>query len=121
LSKGLLCSHSSPTEETVTAGYSGEYLENYSAISNDCGCGCGVAETVGLDNTETIYSEASSTSVADSDRYLIGAPIENTGSEPTPATDSAVEAIGTKVQDVVQPPAELAKPFEASLEGNLLP
>jgi len=71
---GLLCSHSSPSEETVVADYSGGYVENYSTGCSECGCGCGVAA-----DTETFYSgNASPTAaeVVDADKYLIGTPID---------------------------------------------
>ena len=122
LSKGLLCSHSSPSDEAVAADYSGEYVENYSAGCSECGCSAGVAET------ETFYSgNASDTAVVDADKYLIGTPVQETGTlsssdiVPTPAVDSTLGGSGSKVMDIVQPPADLKTPIEASLEGNLLP
>ena len=124
LSKGLLCNHSSPSEETVAADYSGEYVESYSTGCSECGCSAGVAET------ETFYSgnaTATAVEVSDADKYLIGTPVQESGvlsnSEvvPTPAVDSILGGSGSKVLDVVQPPADLKTPIETSLEGNLLP
>lgn len=123
---GLLCSHSSPSEETVVADYSGGYVENYSTGCSECGCGCGVAA-----DTETFYSgNASPTAaeVVDADKYLIGTPIDQgevaapSGDvSPTPAANSAVDGSGSKLLDIVHPPADLKTPIEASLPGNLLP
>ena len=139
----LLCSHSSPSEETVVSGYSNEYVGDYSVVSSDCGCGCGVAagETVSTGEFQV------PTEAVDNDAYLVNMPASETGAAGGSATKtdsvegtlSTVDSIAgsatkaatgdsafsanqvNKVLDVVKPPAGLKKPLENALPGNLLP
>jgi len=71
----LLCSHSSPSEETVVSGYSDEYIGDYSVVSSDCGCGCGVAagETVSTGEFQV------PTEAVANDAYLVNMPASETG------------------------------------------
>lgn len=128
----LLCNHSSPSEETVVAGYSSEYVGDYSAVSTDCGCGCTSGCSTGVVDSGTYDAGAGeSVVVADDDKYIVGTPLEEPsglveepssgGFTPAAAKDSAIGGSGSKVIDVVKPPVDLKTPLENALPGNSLP
>jgi len=123
----LLCNHSSPSEETVVAGYSSEVVSDYSVVSSDCGCSCGSCG-IGVDSgIDSGYSSVYEGEVNEADKYLISSPTENqtgayaadsadSGFQPTLAETSEIAGSATKkVIDVVRPPVDLKTPLENAL------
>ena len=138
---GLLCNHSSPSEEVVVSNHSGQYVDSYSGACSECSsCGCGQSAVYAPSGTETYMempSQYGEQSIVDTGNQSIvdtGSQIsaETQGAfqiqDPTVQADSPyVSGSSSKgfsagnVMDVINPPANLKTPSQNALPGNLLP
>ena len=134
---GLLCNHSSPSEEVVVNNNAGQYVDSYSGGCSECSsCGCGQSASYATSGTETYMeypSQYGDQSIMDTGSQISGeisSPTQGSFQiqDPTVQADSPYVSgssskgfSATNVMDVINPPANLKTPSQNALPSNLLP